>query len=367
VATIEPDVLTRRIDALRAEVVQDPRLAVWDVSVVTEDTASRVTGWITVESALERIGALAREAGFASVVRLLPDPALGAEVAAVAHRSLAHLRREPRHAAELVTQLVLGEEAIVLRAHEEWLQVQTVGGYVGWTHRASVVRRVPAEGVARFRERLAAHGAPPDTWVVTTRSPVARRKPAPDAPVACDLVRGAWVVTAGERDDWLEIELPDGLTGWIPRDHALPRERLPERFPREGASVVAHAAEYIGLPYLWGGTSEKGFDCSGLIQRIYGLHGVALPRDSDQQARVGALVPRADWNDVEEGDLAFFAETPGGRATHVGILSMGGRMIHASTSRNGVAWDALRPGLAESSDYGARLAERLTAIRRVFR
>jgi cell wall-associated NlpC family hydrolase len=70
---------------------------------------------------------------------------------------------------------------------------------------------------------------------------------------------------------------------------------------------------------------------------------------------------------VEDGDLAFFHETPGGRATHVGILARGGSLLHASTTRNAVAWDALYPAAPGWSDFGARLAARLTGVRRVLR
>jgi len=141
--------------------------------------------------------------------------------------------------------------------------------------------------------------------------------------------------------------------------------RLAERFPRNGDALVEHAADFLGLPYLWGGTSEKGFDCSGLVQRIYGLHGIRLPRDAHPQSRVGEPVkPGSGWRDVRPGDLAFFEEPPGGRVTHVGILARGGRMIHASTTQNGVAWDVLPPAGA-STPLGERLAGWLSGIRRV--
>ncbi len=79
----------------------------------------------------------------------------------------------------------------------------------------------------------------------------------------------------------------------------------------------------------------------------------------------GEPVDPGDWSGVEDGDLAFFAEPESGRATHVGILAHGGRLLHASTSRNGVAWDALDPAAPAHDEYGARLASMLTGVRRV--
>ena len=77
------------------------------------------------------------------------------------------------------------------------------------------------------------------------------------------------------------------------------------------------------------------------------------------------MEPGAAWEGVTDGDLAFFSESPGGRATHVGFLAAGGRLLHASTTRHGVAWDALDPAAATRDSDGARLAGLLTSVRRV--
>ncbi|MGH7570998.1 MAG: NlpC/P60 family protein [Gemmatimonadota bacterium] len=283
---------------------------------------------------------------------------------ATAHRSLAHLRREPRHSAELVTQMIMGEEALVLGAREPWLEVRLSDGYVGWVHQGSVVRSEVSD-LTGFLEHLGEREPAPGWWVVVARGAIARQDPDPGSPPAADLVRGARLQVEDTGDPVLGVILPDGARGWLDREAAVPAERLAERFPTDGTSIVEHAAEYLGLPYLWGGTSEKGFDCSGLVQRIYGLHGVPLPRDASQQSRAGATMePGARWEKVLDGDLAFFAEPPADRATHVGILATGGRMIHASTSQGGVGWDDLRTD-GEGTALGARLAGWLIGVRRV--
>ncbi|MGH7544322.1 MAG: NlpC/P60 family protein [Gemmatimonadota bacterium] len=285
---------------------------------------------------------------------------------ATAHRSLAHVRAEPRHAAELVTQMILGEEALVLSARDPWLQVRLADGYVGWVHQGSVVRSAVDDPEA-FARSLDGPLPPDDpaAWVVVARGAVLRQGPDPGSPQAADLVQGARLRIEDPGRGPLAATLPDGTTGWLDREVALPANRLSERFPRDGEALVEHAAGFLGLPYLWGGTSEKGFDCSGLVQRIYGLHGIRLPRDADPQSRVGEPVdPGPDGRDVRPGDLAFFVEPPGGRVTHVGILAGEGRMIHASTSRNGVAWDVLPP-TPTTTPLGDRLAGWLSGIRRV--
>ncbi|HYO46329.1 MAG TPA: SH3 domain-containing protein, partial [Gemmatimonadota bacterium] len=144
--------IATRLEALKRLHAPDHRLAVWDVTLEErENEAPRLTGAVSVAEALRDLETLARETEARASVDLLP--ASGLEVQGVAHRSLAHLRAEPRHSAELVSQMILGEEALVLRALGEWLQVQTADRYVAWVHHRSIVRRVP-EDLDAFRVRL---------------------------------------------------------------------------------------------------------------------------------------------------------------------------------------------------------------------
>jgi cell wall-associated NlpC family hydrolase len=111
--------------------------------------------------------------------------------------------------------------------------------------------------------------------------------------------------------------------------------RIPEGNPtaaeadRIRTSVVEMALEAMGTPYVWGGTSENGFDCSGLIQYSYRQHGIELPRVSRAQMRAGMAVER-NVGALQPGDVLGFNAESGGRITHVGLYVGENQFIHSS-------------------------------------
>lgn len=126
---------------------------------------------------------------------------------------------------------------------------------------------------------------------------------------------------------------------------------------RAGARVVSTGEEYLGVPYEWGGSTPSGFDCSGFVQYIYRDQGVSLPRTSRQMAHAGVSVP-ADVSWLREGDLLLFASN-GSRIDHVAIYAGDNRIIHSSSSGNGVRYDDL------GSRRGRWYATHMVAARRV--
>ena len=106
-----------------------------------------------------------------------------------------------------------------------------------------------------------------------------------------------------------------------------------------GSAVIATADDYLGVPYVYGGTSPRGFDCSGFVQYVFERNGVRLPRTSRQQAQVGRALP-TNVASLKTGDLVMFA-TEGSRVDHVAIYAGRNRILHSSSSGGGVRFDDL--------------------------
>ncbi|WP_369409459.1 C40 family peptidase [Deinococcus arboris] len=240
------------------------------------------------------------------------------------------LRAAPEADAEQVTEALPGEALSLLWENREgWARVRTLhDGYLGWT---------PAE-------TLRHHPAGPEDWTVTAlrahayAGPSMRRRPVAELAYGAQVGRGPGEVVEEDRRRWVPVLLPGGEAAWVQEVAFAP---LPDADP------AALALRLLDTPYVWGGRSAWGLDCSGLTQLVYGAFGRPLPRDADQQR--AALTP---VDAAQRGDLAFF---PG----HVGVMLDGQRLVHANATHMRVTVETLGEG-----EYGARLQESLQGFGR---
>lgn len=204
-------------------------------------------------------------------------------------------RAEPSERAEMVTQLLLGETYSVLQKKGQWLQVKVqTDGYECWFHE---YQHNPIS-----EEDFNAHSSSNSRQVIDRIASIIDKSTGEThyAPFA-SFIR--------ETERW---DFHSKLTS---PDNQFSTEDL-ERFARI----------FLNTPYFWGGKTPHGIDCSGLVQVIYSVMGVRLPRDASQQAEVGESV---DISDVKRGDLAYFGDDGKG-ITHVGICLEGSTILHAS-------------------------------------
>ncbi len=239
---------------------------------------------------------------------------------AVVLKPVANMYSGPSESADVVSQAIYGTNIVILEEKDGWAKIRTPDEYTGWMANSSFLRTetpYAAKGsVARVEGLFANIYQEPD---VTKHQPVltapyeTRLEIAPEA--------------KGER--WLQARLVDGRTAWVQRGDVgfdLGPAGIPE--------LIAFSKRFLGLPYLWGGTSTFGYDCSGYTQMLCRRRGIVIPRDAGPQARWEGMTP-VKRSDLQPGDLLYFGSSEQ-KITHTGMYIGGGEFIHATTNERPV-------------------------------
>ena len=287
---------------------------------------------------------------------------------AVVNLSVNFLREEPDYTAELGTQALMGTVVEIKGKESYWRKVVTPEPYTAWCTEKGLVEMTAEE----IDDYLAAPKYICTAWHSTLFS-----SPSEKSPKICDLVQGdvlRQVFRSGRRGNsgnsrdgypgsgtkeksggrqtgdsgagrraesiggFVKAMLPDGACGYVKASDVEDYSQWKATRMFSGENVVREAMKYVGVPYLWGGASPNGVDCSGLALLAYRFCGVDLPRNASQQARLGDMLKVRNGEDfvldsLQAGDLLFFGswrEDGSAKVTHVGIYIGDGRFIHSS-------------------------------------
>lgn len=268
-------------------------------------------------------------------IELLPSKSLEGKVYGVTAQSVINFRTKGSYSAESATQTLMGTPVQVLEQRNGWTRAITPEGYISWVSSSSLAYMDEAE----FQEYQQARKV-----IVTDKYITMYEKPSASSLMVSDAVWGDIMIDKGRAGSWRKVAIADGREGYVPASSVQDFDTwLSQRNPTP-ENIIATAKQFIGVPYMWGGTSIKAVDCSGFTKSTYYLNGIILARDASQQCYTGDDIDVSKYVDgvqtkeslanLKMGDLIFFGSkaTPERkeRITHVGIYIGDGIFIHSA-------------------------------------
>jgi cell wall-associated NlpC family hydrolase len=319
--------LNSLLEELKLEYAPDERIDWWNLSVSTEEGEVLLSGEVSSKEAFEAVrnGVEARFPEVKHELILLPEGDAGTLVNGLVNNSVVHLRAEPSSKKELVTQARLGAPVRILKTDGGKSLIQVPDGYLGWVNTAELHVLSPGE-LAAYKEA--------DKVIFTAQYGMTYTEPDEHSMPVSDLVIGNILVRISEGPEYSQVKYPDGRLAWVKSSELIPAAEVFYKNPLK-ENLVQTSMKFHGIPYLWGGTSSKNIDCSGLICNVYFMNGMQLPRDADMQALIGREL-HTDFvsEGLEPGDLLFFGRKAGeGKeesVTHVAMYIGGGEYIHSA-------------------------------------
>ncbi len=303
------------VDELKSEYAPDKRTSVWDVQAEEHYEAWLLKGKVDKpfykQALLERLDS--------ENIRYVDSIEVLGCGWGIVKLSVASLRAEGRHAAEMVSQGIMGMPVKLLEPAGEWYKVQTPDDYIAF---------VPANSLAIKNADELAAWRNAKRMIVTVKNTSLLSQPG-GGEIVSDLVLGNILEYKGKKGKWLHLATPDGREGYVKNNEMEDFKRWSGQ--SFNADVIINTAKSMtGSGYLWGGTSTKLTDCSGLVKVSYFANAIILQRDASQQALTGYRINAVDWEkNAKKGDLLFWG-TKSGRVTHVGLYIGNGRYIHCS-------------------------------------
>ncbi len=324
------DVL-RILQEVQTKHAPDHRMAIFQVKPEHSGHSLILRGEVDNRAAKDELVARLEQAGINAVdqITVLPADNLGASNWAIVRISVANVRDEKGNGAEMGTQVLMGHAIRLWKNEGGWYYVQSSDHYLGWTDDDCFVR-VTKEQVNEWNAapRLIVTDYEDRIW----EQPGGKR---PGNLPVTDVVAGCLLGKVGQEGDWLRVKLPDGRSGYLAKESAMDFELWKKSRQPTSENIEKAARSLMGVPYLWGGTSTKGVDCSGFTKTVYSWNGIDLLRNASHQARFGTEIDLdPDFSHLKKGDLLFFGSRGGNgrteRVSHVGIYLEDKSFIHSS-------------------------------------
>lgn len=316
------------ISGIKTYSAPDKRVALFDINAIYKNGAVLLKGESNLPEAVATLKDSLQAQGITYIdsISMLPDPQLEGKEYAVVNLSVANIRSEPQHSAELATQALLGTPLNVLKKERGWYLVQTPDKYISWIDWGGL-QLMTREDLEIWKEK--------EKVIFTRPFGFLYDAPNPEAATKADLVMGNLMEVTDKESGYYKVAFPDGTPGYVKQSDARMYNEWLDQLSPTTDSLVHTSFAFKGLPYLWGGTSFKGVDCSGFTKTVYFMNGLIIPRDASQQIHTGILVDdKRNLTKLQPGDLLFFGraatDSTSEKVVHVGIWIGNNEFIHAS-------------------------------------
>jgi hypothetical protein len=335
----KPEKINEYIAKYKSMAVFDPRVICFNVEGKAEDDKVILKGIVSFPEHHDGLISILTAMNLQNIqdnIEVAPSKKLGKLTFAIANAASVPFYSHVTGLQEQVTEAIFGENIFLLTvdSSSRYYYAQSAGGYIGWIDKTLVIpmdqdsfhKWQKGNRAIFFKEYI--------TESVTI-------------PIAASLpFKGQKIV------------LPTGKTIAIPKGYY----RIYSGNTQFGKQLIATAKQYLGTPYVWGGVTKRGIDCSGFVQSVYRVYGINLPRDADEQAINGVLVGfRGYTADLLPGDLLYFAGH-NGRITHTAIYIGKNQYIQATEPHVIISsWDP------KASNYHEKTAEGFVFAKRVVR
>lgn len=316
------------IDEVRKNLAPDKRTAIFDISFEQSSDKLILKGEVSdKEFKKELIGQIQNLKGINLIdsIEVLPSAKLGNKIYALVNLSVCNIRSKPEHSAELATQALMGTPLKIYKEEGGWYLVQTPDDYLGWVDDDGISLKTSKEMMAWLNSEKVIYT---DFFGFIYSDK--------DFSVSIsDAVGGNIFEKINKSDNYFEVKLPDGRIGFVKINEAKEFKQWFSNLSFKADDIIDVGKKMLGFPYLWGGTSFKGIDCSGYMKTIFFLNGLILPRDANQQALIGEeILFDKEFSNLKPGDLIFFGrrgnQVRPERITHVGIYIGDKKFLHSS-------------------------------------
>ena len=351
--------ITQIIESFTQRFAPDKRTAIFQIDAFKQNNQLILTGRTNLFGAksflLDRLKT--EKVTIVDQIKTLPEPELKDKVYGLVEVSVCNIRYSPKHAGELASQALMGTPVRILEKEDNgWLLIQTPDQYISWVDRGAITM-MNKEGIDRWK------AIPKVIYTYTYGS--AYSEPDQESVIVSDLVAGCMMELVAEKGDFYQVLFADQRTGFVPKKESNVYNEWLAKTSASEESLIKTSKRLMGVPYLWGGTSFKGVDCSGFTKTVYFLNGIVLPRDASQQVMIGETIDKTgNWNELKPGDLLFFGEKRedgSERVIHVAMWLGNGEFIHAS--------DKVRVNsmIATASNYDDYNAKRYLRAKRILK